>query len=412
VIFLFIKFKGISLFCDEDIISELDKYLNLVEDNYQRIIIETKIKKRFLDRCKYNLPKNHRLRLYELLEALEYTAYDTYNFDLYAKEIMKSVKDKNAFNRNSCIRILLNAIGFKNNSLDNIINSNKTCELAIKMYQKNDYNNLADYDRLFLLRFCDFDIRMIILILKYRYGKEFEPTNFYNNMHYSKRFAYAFEQFKMLYIGMDEQRLFEYLILYSGLSHNASVDKKPRIVSACEIFKKYELDFFIFTDQNVKNNKVLISTTELYGFAKNIERLNIEYGINWKDLFAGKIPRLGMVEQVLRSLPPANSANFLKFKNKVDSKIFSEYILWDASGLAIQDYISKGYKTLEQLRFIRYILKSNKDPDDYNINPNMTVEDMKICLELSSSGNKNPVRMKRHINRGNEWYSINGPSKR
>lgn len=414
MIFLFIKFKEISLFCDKEVELELDKYLNILEFSSERMEIESLIKVSFLKRCKDNIPKADYVCLRDFIKSLEVKSDEVDTIDkLYVQKIFEPVMSIRLFDRTSCVRILLHAIGFSYSKLFLNTNLSKVmCELAFKMYRQNWFDNLRFFDINFLLHSDEFSAKMVVSIINYRYGKRFDSKRFHRAMYDTKKIIHIFEELRLLYCDKNVDYLFEYLMCYDDLSKYSNLDKEPAIIVACEIFKRNELDFFKITNKNMNNYESTIPTRELYIFAKSIDRINNVYGLKISEVFSDKVPTFSGIINLLYSLAVAGGGDIVAKRDKLDPEQFSEYLLWCAAGFIIEDYIKKGYKTASQLSIIRYILKSNKDPDDFNLSPNMTAEDMKISLELSSVGNKNPVRKERHVNRGNMWYAVKRSSKR
>lgn len=285
------------------------------------------------------------------------------------------------------------------------------CEMAIKMFRANNFKKLNRFDRILLDNLQKYDKSTISLILKYRFSDRFRAqSSSRNTLCHSKSLVYVLTELKLLYPDVNELKILECMMYYGDLFVVYDCDEEFRAVQACRLLSKNNLDFFALTFDvfMVKDERVIAN--DLFKYAQQIDSLSARYGVNWKYFFYNKIPNINELQNLIFVL--SLNVKVSEFNDGIDPMLQLEYSMWCIDGFAIEDYVKKGYRNIEQLRFIRYILRSNKDPDDYAIAPDMTLEEIKVCYELSSVGNEMSARRRKYIDRGNDWYSIHRPSKR
>lgn|GEM_PF-7046472 len=414
---LFIKFKDISLYCDEEVLLELDKYLNMLGDINQRVIIEERLEADFAIICNEYVDESEfqSLRAEICKTWIDSHPEDLNIYDIKQKNMFMLIdnaemfqdKIRSVIERQVCLQKMMSYIGANLGST----HSKLQCEMAIKMFRANNFKKLNRFDRILLDNLQKYDKSTISLILKYRFSDRFRAqSSSRNTLCHSKSLVYVLTELKLLYPDVNELKILECMMYYGDLFVVYDCDEEFRAVQACKLLSKNNLDFFALTFDvfMVKDERVIAN--DLFKYAQQIDSLSARYGVNWKYFFYNKIPNINELQNLIFVL--SLNVKVSEFNGGIDPMLQLEYSMWCIDGFAIEDYVKKGYRNIEQLRFIRYILRSNKDPDDYAIAPDMTLEETKVCYEMSSVGNEMSARRRKYIDRGNDWYSIHRPSKR
>lgn len=414
---MYVEFNDVDLYCDNAVSCELDKYLNILNDNYQRSVIEKKLMSDFSKICEKYVSEND----YQALRAdIFKTWFDAHpeNFNsLDPKQgkmlvIIENVENNQnntrpIIDREICMQILMECIGANIGPA----HSRLQCELAMKMFRANKFQRLNRFDRVLIDNLDEYDRPMVSLIIRYRFGDYFRLKNSSCNvLRQPKALIYIMAELKSLYTNTTELKILESIMYYGDLFIEYGCDEEMRIITACKLLSKNNLDYFKLTFDVFFSNNMVVMTNELFIYAQQIDGLSERYKVGWEYFFYDKIPSIDELQNIIFVLACNVQVSELEGGKDLERKLESS--MWRNDGFSIEYYIKKGFRTIEKLRFIRFLLNSNINPDDCGIEPDMTLEEMKVCLEVSLLEDKKLSRRKKYIDRGNDWYSINGPSKR
>lgn len=307
---LFIEFKEIDLFCEEIVRLELDKYLDILEDNYQRARIERLIRHKLLSVCSEHIYPSAKLEYRNLLAYMRSRSCSFENYELYKEriaQIIEQSKVNEILDRSAIMSSLIWALGARTA----LVYTEVVCECAVKIFKRNGYQNLIKYDKNLLLNIDNYEKPMIVLILKFRFSKHF--MSYHSGCSALLRpetLTNVFYDLKKIYPAADDLSIFECLMYYSFPLTKYANDDDPRIVQICRMLLKNELDFFKLTRRILRTTQNTVEINALFTYAKQIDCLYYRLGQNWKYFFNNKIPDIKSLEHLM--FARANDTNLSK----------------------------------------------------------------------------------------------------
>lgn len=309
---MFVEFKEIGLLCEDDVMLELDKYLNILEDESQRIKIEKMIRHRLLTIGSEFIHRDDRDEYKYLLTGMRFKKCSVDYYELQKDKILRIIercKVKNIFDRTAVMSSLIWTLGVT----AKLTCTEAVCECAINIFKQSDYQNLIKYDKNLLMNIDSYNIQMASLILKFRFSESF--MKYHSGCTALLRpevLTDVFFRIKEIYPDENDSRVFECLMFYSCPLTKHPKDDDYRIVMACRILFKNNLNFIDLTLKILRAAQTTMKLKALFAYAKQIDSLHSKYGKNWEDIFNSKIPSITNLENLMTTL--ADSANFSKPK--------------------------------------------------------------------------------------------------
>lgn len=324
-------------------ISELQSYLDLIDDQSERLKLQEMI-----------------------IKSLRASIY----------------RDNNHEPRLTVLYCMFNLIGL------NVRSSNKArdcgellCKRIMEFYRDNGYKKFNITNRFFMYEIGSIDESIIDGVRAYfcsGFAGENVICNFYRETDFSVLMDRV-ERMSQLYPKEDRNRLVEYALYYTE-------DKvSKRSTNEMYINKLNGLvlngyDFFGITDQILASNKT-VNILDLDIYLENLASLRSVYG----DYVNRLINNGDMSFNDMRVLVYGFKSDIVLPLDYYLSKplITREYILWRSENLPIEKYVSIGYCKPSQLGMIRKIILRGFDILKFGINPTMTALTMKRVVERS-----------------------------
>lgn len=309
---MFVEFKEIGLLCQDDVVLELDKYLDILKDDYQRIRIEKLIRHRLLTIGSEFVYRGDKTEYKNLLACMRYKKCSSDFYGLYSDRLMQMLERSNVnnvFDRTAVMKSLVWVLGIT----ANLTYTKAVCECAVRIFKQSGYCNLVKFDKNLLLNINSYDTQMMAIILKFRFSQDFiKYHSGYNALLRPETLTEVFLKIKEIYPNEDDYRIFECLMYYNCPLTKYPKDDDYRIVMGCRILSKSGLNFINLTLNRLRPDHATVEIKVLFNYAKRIDYLCSRYGRNGKDIFNNQIPSIENVENFIFALP--NSADISKLK--------------------------------------------------------------------------------------------------
>lgn len=309
---MYIEFKEIGLFCKNDVVLELDGYLNILEDESQRGRIEKLIRHRLLAIGSEYIHQDDKIEYKNLLACIRYKKCSSDFYNLYIDrliQILKCNKVNEVFDRSTVMSSLIWVLGVT----ANLTCTKAVCENAVRIFKQSGHCRLIKFDKNLLLNIDHFNMQMISLILKFRFSEGFIKFHSgYNALLRPESLTEVFLKIKDIYPDENEYRIFECLMYYNCPLTKYPKDDDYRIVMACRMLSKNGLNFIGLTLDRLKADHNTVEIKILVTYAKRIDYLCCRYGRKCNDIFNNEIPSIESVETFILALPSNADTSKLK----------------------------------------------------------------------------------------------------
>lgn len=312
---MFVEFKEINLFCEECVGLELDRHLNILDDECQRARIEKSIRRRLLSICSKYVSKDLQSEYRNLLAYIGFSDRSPEYRKLHMDRLMQIVeqsKVKDIFDRTLIMNTLIWVLGIR----ANLVCTDVICECTVKMYKQSGYQKFTKYDKNLLMNIDSYSIKMISTILKFRYSRGFSKYHSgCSCLLHPESLMDVFQKMKDVYPDEDEVRILGCLMYFSSPLMKYANDDDYRIVQSCKLLFENELSFLDLTYKVLRFKQATITVNTLFSYAQQIDSLRNRYGKNWREIFDDKIPDITSLEDFI--FDRANSKKYPKLKENV-----------------------------------------------------------------------------------------------
>jgi len=291
----------------------------------------------------------------------------------------RTIDDSYETIRVTCLNPIFRYMGLRSSNSNARHYSKKFCEYTFRAYSFNNYEKFCDRDRSVLYKFELFDEDILDYLLKFNHSPYFDETVLSSVLH-PKTFGKFLQQiglFVKMYPDLPRAVIIEYILYYKNPLKIFGRDKRSLIMSASKLTEQ-GIDFFAFSDE-MHSRGCKLDNHELDLYVYNLGRLKSKYGLDWRELFPESIPSYTELKELIIALSNGAVVDILLYRD--DSELFYEYMLWLRNGFPFSVYLNQGYRMVDQLRLIRYILQANCDPSDFKLDPSMTAKQIHKIME-------------------------------